>query len=136
MYASLRDARFWPLQAFVLLALIARVFVPPGYMLASAGGFSWVKVVLCSAHGQIEVFVDPVTYEITDKPALPAPKSNDDPPCAFAALAKLAPPAALVEVANVNFSQAAAPAFAYRANPELTLVAPPPPATGPPHHRA
>jgi hypothetical protein len=136
MYASVRSARFWPLQVFVLLALVARVFVPPGYMLASAGGASWVKVVLCSAHGQIEVFVDPVTYEITDKPALPAPKPNEDPPCAFASLAKAASPAALLQVVSLRVAEAAAPAFAYRDNPEPSLGAPPPPATGPPHHHA
>jgi hypothetical protein len=136
MSAPLRNARLWPLQVFVLLALVARVFMPPGYMLAAVGSTSWVKVVLCSAHGPIEVFVDPVTYEITDKPALPAPKPDGDPPCAFASLAKLAPPAAPLEVAGVQSAEAAAPAFAYRGNPELGLSAPPPPATGPPHHHA
>lgn len=134
MYAYLRSARLWPLQAMVLLALIARVIVPSGYMLAAAAsGTGWVKVVLCSAHGPIDVFVDPVTYEITDRPAVPAKKPDDrEPPCAFAALAKLAPPSAGPEFVLGQLAESAAPAFAGRQSFAHDLGAPPPPATGPP----
>ncbi len=131
MCANVRGGRNWALQAIVLLALLARVLVPPGYMVASVGD-KWVKVVLCSAHGAIDVFVNPATYEITDKPALPAKLSDDkEPPCAFSALAQFTPPDTTF-TPPVRVAAAAGAHAPRRLEPRHALDALPPPATGPP----
>lgn len=131
MCAYFRDGGRWALQAVVLLALLTRVFVPPGYMVTS-GGDNWVKVVLCSAHGAIDVFVNPATYEITDKPPLPAKTSDGkEPPCAFSTLAEFAPPDVAAD-APPRRTAIALPVSPRCAEPEWGLRAPPPPSTGPP----
>jgi hypothetical protein len=131
MCGYVQGGRSWGLQAVVLLALVARVLVPPGYMVAS-GGDKWVKVVLCSAHGAVNVFVNPATYEITDKPALPAkPSDTREPPCAFSAMAQVTPPDATFN-APVRVAAADLATAPRRVEHGRALSAPPPPATGPP----
>jgi hypothetical protein len=135
MRASFSLSWLGALRALVLLAFMARALVPPGYMFAAAGPEAGVKVVVCTAHGMIEAFYDPETGALTDGKSPQKKSSPSDPPCAFGALAKLAPPAAWVAVlAFVPSAEfASTPVFAA---PGQGLSAPPPPSTGPPYLRA
>lgn len=130
MHATPATRWLLALRTFVLVALIARALIPPGFMLEAATESRSVKVVLCAAHGAVEAYVDRVTGEITtEAPAKKAPAG--DPPCAFAALAKLAPPSAVAVV----FAVAPAPFVRQPSailDPGRGLSAPPPPSTGPP----
>lgn len=123
------------LQAFVLLAVVARLLVPQGYMVAG-GSDAWVKVVLCSAHGLIQVYVDRNTYEITDKPSTPAKKGDtQEPPCAFLALAQVALPASSASLTYQPLLNPA-PSIAYVAEHAIERSTSPPPSTGPPSRLA
>jgi hypothetical protein len=114
------------------LAFVARALVPPGFMFEAQAGTSLVKVVLCSAHGSIEAYVDPTTGEITYAKKPPKPSDKDDPPCAFATIAKLAPPLNVATAPAPSETQSQAGVSQRDLIPGRGLSAPPPPATGPP----
>lgn len=120
------------LKTVLVAAFVLRALVPPGYMLETASAAGGVKIVLCSAHGTIEARYDPKTGEITydEAPAKKAPAG--DQPCAFAAIAKLAPPSSLAALQLPATARVSAPQIAREVIPGRGLVAPPPPATGPP----
>lgn len=129
MMQTLRGA--WVLRALIVVAFALRAVVPAGYMLASAG--KGATVVLCSAQGSINVQIDPVTGHVTViKKAPGQAPDRDDPPCAFAALAKVAIDAPVLSLAlPVEHATPFVTPAQYLA-PGLGLSAPPPPATGPP----
>lgn len=104
-------------------------------MFAAAGPDAGVKVVLCTAHGMVEVFYDPETGALTDGESTQKKSPRGDPPCAFGVLVKLAPPAGSVAVLAFVPSAAVASAPIFVA-PGRGLSAPPPPSTGPPFLRA
>lgn len=135
MFAGAFARRVGVLRLALLSALLLRALLPPGFMLADTAQ-QGVKVVLCSAHGLIEVTVDPVTNEVRTEPAEQNKKSDKaDPPCAFSAIAKLAPPPAnSTYMPRLVSAPHAAPSFDVR--PGRGLSAPPPPQTGPPLHIA
>jgi hypothetical protein len=122
------------LRAFVLLAFLARALVPPGFMFEAQAGTAQVKVVLCSVHGSIEAYVDPATGEISYTKKPPKPSDKDDPPCAFATIAKVAAPSN-IDVAPTPREHKSHNTHTHRdLAPGCGLSAPPPPATGPPSH--
>jgi hypothetical protein len=120
------------LRAFVLTAFVARALIPPGFMFEAEAGSALVKVVLCSAHGSIEAFIDPTTGEISYAKKPPKPSDKDDPPCAFAAIAKVAPPSSVAAAPAPSEGTARSSAARFDMRPGRGLSAPPPPATGPP----
>ena len=127
---TLRSSRL--LGALILLAFAIRAVVPAGYMLNSAPQ-SGVSVVLCSAHGLIEVKVDPVTGEVSLAKKSPDNQSGkDDSPCAFSAIAKIAPPSTGFKLVAPRELAVLAPPVSHHVAPGQGLTAPPPPATGPP----
>jgi hypothetical protein len=119
------------LKVALIAAFVMRALIPPGYMIETAAA-EGVKIVLCSAHGAIEARLDPKTGEITydEAPAKKAPAG--DQPCAFAAIAKLAPPSSLASLPLPPTRTTHAPHSTHELTPGRGLVAPPPPATGPP----
>lgn len=121
----------WPgvLRALVLLAFVARALVPPGFMLASAD--AQVKVVVCSAHGTIEVYYDPDTGAFSNEKAAAKKPSGGEPRCAFAAFAQFVPPTTSLDVL-VDTTAAPAQTMPAFVIPGRGLSAPPPPQTGPP----
>lgn len=120
------------LKAVLVAAFVVRALIPPGYMLEAASAAEGVKIVLCSAHGAIEARFDPKTGEITydETPTKKVPAG--DQPCAFAAFAKLAAPASVPSLPLPASSEASSQELTHELTPGRGLVAPPPPATGPP----
>lgn len=118
-------------RAFVLLAFVARALVPPGFMTVSSDANAGVKVVLCSAHGPIELYYDAETGTFSDAKSEPKKTGVGDPPCAFAALAKLAAPTSSVLFVATSITATEPTTYAV-VTPGRGLSAPPPPSTGPP----
>lgn len=118
----------------MLLAFLARALVPPGFMFEAQAGTALVKVVLCSAHGSVEAYVDPATGEISYTKKPPKPSDKDDPPCAFATIAKVAPPSNVAPAPAPRESTSHSRHADNSLAPGRGLSAPPPPATGPPVH--
>ena len=132
--ASSGITRALALLAFV--ALLARAFVPTGYMIAPAATAGSVLVTFCSEHGG-ELVVDLATGALSPAEA-PSKESGDkkagkaQPPCVFATAAPLAPPEAAVGVLARASSLEAAKPQPLGLAPGRGLAAPPPWATGPP----
>ena len=115
-----------------MLAVLLRVLIPAGFMLAAGSDHGASKIVVCSGQGAVEVMVDSHGHRIK-APADHGKGKGGDRPCAFAAMA----------TAPLNSNQALkaapavyaslAPTAQYSAQrPGLGLAAPPPPKTGPP----
>jgi hypothetical protein len=111
--------------ALAFLALVLKVIVPPGFMLAdqtASGGFS---VVVCTGHGPLRL----------DRPGdhkAPPAKSRADAPCAVSGNLVPTVPVVFTIGRRPHLFDAAMPAFARDQAPGRGLVAPPPPAIGPP----
>ncbi|MEQ1754986.1 MAG: DUF2946 family protein [Micropepsaceae bacterium] len=132
MMQTLRSSRV--LRALVLLAFAVRAIIPSGYMINSTPE-SGVMVVLCSAHGLLAAKVDPVTGEVSFEKKAPSNHSDkDDAPCAFSAIAKVAPPSTNFVFDAPRELAALVPLPSQGAAPGRGLTAPPPPSTGPPAH--
>jgi hypothetical protein len=108
----------------VVFALAVKVFVPPGYMVAShAGAFG---LAICTGHG-------PLIIGNHGDPKAPGPKTSDAP-CAFAGSATPPAPPTVAVVSQplaAVFRQAAAVESVDQA-PGRGLAAPPPRSHAPP----
>jgi len=124
-----------------LLALVMRLMLPSGFMVAGSAG-QGTSLVICTGTGAQTVQLDP-----TGHPGVAAsdqdygPKKSPNPsdsgrshPCAFAASGHgLAWPDALPPTQPVTYAQAmSAHALTPSQRPGLGLAAPPPYTTGPP----
>jgi hypothetical protein len=108
------------------LALVLKIAVPPGFMLAQEAGPP--SLVICTGHGPLKI-ADP------SHPGRPAPSpGKSDAPCSGAGnVSPLAPP--LVSPALAAYAVAQAPvggAFGVDLAPGRGLAAPPPPSQAPP----
>lgn len=125
------------LGAIALLALLVRVFVPDGFMLASAetaqGRYLVVK--FCDGHPGATQIVDLDTGKRVDPKDLhksPGKQDSSKQPCAFAGAPVFAAPVGAIEpinflspVEHIRFVEG-------HVRPGRGIAAPPPPATGPP----
>lgn len=111
--------------ALAFLALLVKVTVPAGFMLATPGAGSGFPLVLCTGHGPLE-------SKAADQKGREA-KTHSDAPCAFAGQAAPPTPALGAEVPQTS-AVAYAPQAAIPADliPGRGLAAPPPPSQGPP----
>jgi len=115
----------WLAMLMLAVTLLARLSVPPGYMIGQAAGAPTIEI--CTGQG-------PATLHLPDGPANSGKHGQaNDHPCVFAAAASaadVASPVATIVPATTRFE---APLLAFAdARPGLGLAAPPPPKTGPP----
>jgi hypothetical protein len=118
-----------------LLALVLKVSLPAGFMLA-ADEHQRIAVTLCSGQGPVEALLDLSTGEIVEHGSGHGDnsKANHDQPCAFAvatisAVAPTEPAIAAPAFASIAFKRAA-----LHERPQLTPTGPPLPARGPPQY--
>jgi hypothetical protein len=109
-----------------LLALVLKVVVPPGFMLADTSG-AGVALVICTGHG-------PLTLGHAGEHKAPPAKSRADAPCAFAGNITPTAPVAIGPAPSAALIAQAARIIPLDQAPGRGLVAPPPPAIGPPTH--
>lgn len=111
--------------ALAFLALLVKVTVPAGFMLATPQSGSGFPLVLCTGHGPLE-------SKTADQKGGET-KAHSDAPCAFAGHAAPPKPALGAEVPQTSAiaytRQTATPADLI---PGRGLAAPPPPSQGPP----
>ena len=126
----------WLSGMMIACALLGRVIVPSGFMIAPAAAGAVPMVVICTGQGSMTVPMaalagqhDPQTDHDQHQD-----KANEHP-CAFAAasaavdLTAMLHPAGPVSVATGNIAN-----IRPAAQPGRGLAAPPPPKTGPPLH--
>jgi hypothetical protein len=126
------DSGFWRrlAPALALIALVIRVLVPQGFMVAPAEAAGPIPLVICTGHGAVDA------ASLVGGPAhKPAGKgATQDAPCAFAGYAATPAPD-LFTAEPVSFA-AYHPHVALAAPRDLApgrgLAAPPLPARGPP----
>jgi hypothetical protein len=107
------------------LALLVKVAVPAGFMVAAPGSGSGFPLVICTGHGEI-------VKTLPDGKGGDS-KSKSDAPCAFAGHAAPPTPAVGPEIASATFAHAVEPtAIRFDLVPGRGLAAPPPPSQGPP----
>jgi hypothetical protein len=107
------------------LALVVKVAVPNGFMIAAPGSGPGFPLVICTGHGEIT--------KTTSDGKGGENKSKSDAPCAFAGHAAPPTPAVGPEIAAVSFAHVAAPrVIRFDLVPGRGLAAPPPPSQGPP----
>lgn len=113
--------------ALVALALVVKVLVPPGFMVAANNG-GGQALVICTGHGALQL-----TVHATD-PSKPPPQKKSDAPCAFSGSATPPSPSLVAAIAE-PYAHAALPIVAVRPSyvaPGRGLAAPPPPSQAPP----
>lgn len=116
-----------------MLAVVLKVLVPAGFMVATSSPSTNYPLVLCTDHGAVAV--DAGDLRDRDGRKAPAQKPAHDAPCAFAGHAAAASPPDPHPVAAVTFvSTPVAQPLALRRDlaPGRGLSAPPLPARGPP----
>ncbi|WP_334160619.1 DUF2946 family protein [Phenylobacterium sp.] len=137
MSFALRHKRNVPGLWLVLacLAVVLKVLVPPGFMVAGPVHHTPFPLVLCTAQGMVTVDAGAPSGEASDPDGQPGGQPADGAPCAFAAAAQFAPPPGLVAPDLVEFAsfQAIAPRPLVHLAPGRGLAAPPLPARGPPN---
>ncbi len=116
---------FWPVALLLVLAL--RALMPAGFMVApSQDGLGKVAMVLCTGSGPTTALID------LGGPSKQAPgKRQSDAPCPFTVAPALAAEDTIVAVATPP-RPIPAPLAIPPSGPTLALLAPPPPARGPP----
>jgi len=116
------------------LALLVKAALPTGFML-EARGAGELTVVLCTVNGAVETAIDDhaaVSHE--DQGDTSDDGKAHDAPCAFAALAALAPPPHPAALA-APYAPALAPfSTPQEQRPQLLPAGPPMPARGPPQY--
>lgn len=136
-FTRLRTGPFRLLMALGLIAIAIRAAVPVGFML-SAGPDRWIVVTMCSGASpmQMALNLDTGEHREGDAPAHEDQgKAVHHAPCVFAAAATPAPPASVAILAPpIQIFAEAALAFPESVSVGRGLAAPPPWATGPPHH--
>ncbi len=107
------------------LALVMKVAVPTGFMVAAPGSGSSFPLVICTGHGEI------VKGAPDNKGG--ESKSRSDAPCAFAGHAAPPTPAVGPQIVAASFAHAIQPiTVRFDLVPGRGLAAPPPPSQGPP----
>ena len=119
-------------MAMAMLAVVIRILIPPGFMVAPSMETGGSRIVICSPQGAVEVLIDASGHRVK------TPTDHDNSkggahPCAFASVA-------IATLASDQASDSTATVYADRAlgnptptqRPGLGLAAPPPPKTGPP----
>ena len=110
-----------------LLALLAIVLVPPGYMVGQSAGQGGPELVICSGHGPLALHTDAAGHPV--KPS----KAGADTPCAFAGhgvASSVAPVAA--PMPRTAWFLVPVIGRLGELTPGRGLAAPPPPAQAPP----
>jgi len=99
---KLRRRGYFPgLAGIALLAMVLRALIPAGYMPSGGEGGNFLTLTLCTAHGMVDVLVDPATGAVVDAGAngQDTGDTGKDAPCVFAGMvafaAPLAPPSLL-----------------------------------------
>lgn len=111
------------LLALAVMALVMRVAIPQGFMLASPDAASGPQLVICTGHGPLKA-----------GPVAPADKSRPDTPCVFAGHGAGAAPPTAPQAEALAFLSPAEPQrpIPGDALPGRGLAAPPPPSLAPP----
>jgi hypothetical protein len=120
------------LRAFLFVALLLKLLVPAGYMLApaAAGGLQFAP---CAGTEQVRTAVEGEHAGLPHDRAGHEPAKHREAPCPFAALASPVLPPSPPATQAVPVAPAAVPELAPAARmATAALAAPPPPATGPP----
>lgn len=118
----------------LVLALLSRLLIPAGYMVAPAQAGTLPTIVVCSGTG-------PVTMKMAMPGHRDDKQQHDEAagkhPCAFASASAAVDLAATLHPAPVRLVPATDRVAVERMAPRpgLGLAAPPPPKTGPPHSR-
>lgn len=111
------------------LALVVKVLVPSGYMVAGPQDGAPFPLVICTAQGAMVLDADAAGGDHDGSPD----GSAHDSPCAFAGAGFAAAPPILAELRLPAAASTARPALGIRdLAPGRGLAAPPPPARGPP----
>jgi hypothetical protein len=107
-----------------MLALVVKVAVPTGFMVASPGSGAGFPLVICTGHGPM------IAHPNGEKGG---EKARSDAPCAFAGHAvSAAPPISAPLPGSFFFANVLASPAGVRLAPGRGLAAPPPPSQGPP----
>lgn len=107
-----------------LLALVVKVAVPAGFMVAAPGSGAGFPLVICTGHG-------PMTVHPGGEKG--GEKVHSDAPCAFAGHAvSAAPPIGAPIGGSLAYAAVEADPAGVRLAPGLGLAAPPPPSQAPP----
>jgi hypothetical protein len=116
-----------------MLAVMIRVLVPAGFMVAPGSEAGGSRIVICSPQGAVEVLIDSSGNRVKP-PADDHGKSKvGEHPCAFATVATATLTSDLVmESAAVIYAGPDSASSSPAQRPGLGLAAPPPPKTGPP----
>ena len=114
--------------ALILLALLARILVPAGWMPAAGQGFS---IMLCTSAGVRAAWVDGSGKVHEQAPTAP----QADHPCLFAAAASALDVPAVTEMGVLAPLATTLLALSFVPGIGRGLAAPPPPPTGPPSTR-
>jgi hypothetical protein len=124
-----KRSKEWGVGAMLaLLALIALVLAPPGYMVSTDSKAP--GLVICSGHGPQTLGADGQLRPLKDHGA---PGSKFDSPCVFAGHGVGVAPALAIGVARLGFAHFVEPAqHSLSLAPGRGLAAPPPPSQGPP----
>jgi hypothetical protein len=110
--------------ALAFLALVVKVAVPTGFMVASPGSGAGFPLVICTGHGPM------VAHHGEDKGDS---KAKSDAPCAFAGQSVAATTAIAAPIGAVVYWRAVTPRLsAVLSSPGRGLAAPPPPSHAPP----
>ncbi len=119
-------------MTMAMLAVMIRVLIPAGFMVAPGPDAGGSRIVICSGQGAVEVLVDGLGHQ-TKSPADHGEARGGEHPCAFASLATapLTSDQALVSASADYADPVQAPGISAQ-RPGLGLAAPPPPKTGPP----
>jgi hypothetical protein len=108
-----------------VLALVAQVIVPPGFMVARSGDAP--TIVVCTGHGPWMAMP-----EEASRPGKARP-SDQNHSCVFAGHGAIAPPPAVLAPAHAQMDYGVTPGAPIRdLRPGRGLAAPPPPSRGPP----
>lgn len=116
-----------------MLAVMIRVLIPAGFMVATGSEAGGSRIVICSPQGAVEVLIDSSGNRVKP-PAEDHGKSKvGEHPCAFATVATATLTSDLVIGAEAAvYSDLASASASPAQRPGLGLAAPPPPKTGPP----
>lgn len=109
-----------------MLAVALKVLVPPGFMTAGPTNDLPFALVMCTGHGAMVIQPGAPLPGDGDQHRAPASKAHDSP-CVFAGNGLGAPPPALSDAGKIEFV-----AYAYRAQPPVSHIAPGLGLTGPP----
>jgi len=113
-------------------ALLVRVIVPQGYMLAPADD-GLIRISVCTGYGAVEMGMDQEGRLVAIGDAPDHGKDKAKPDCPFAAaLSPVLPNGSIPQFVGPRLSAAKLLPPATQVAPGRGLAAPPPPSTGPP----